>query len=144
MGLLSDMFPEGEVKAIWVPSKLNVADLITRAAQDPIEIINSQFYKRGVLPSGEKMGDMIGKLIEFNTFVTSNNGIVKYSPVDDSALVDLCFYDQARRKQQIFRKTVGEDEAGTAPSAYKGHSVAGVHRVDDTVDSDWDGYQDTC
>ena len=54
LGILSEMFPDGDIKAMWVPSKLNTEDLLTRAISQPIEIVKSDFYRNGILPSGEK------------------------------------------------------------------------------------------
>ena len=49
------MFPEGTVRALWCPSRINLADMITRASLDPISVANSDAYRIGVLPTGDKI-----------------------------------------------------------------------------------------
>ena len=52
MLMLSENFNEGVVRAIWVPGRLNAADIVTRAASNPVEVVNSSFYRHGILPAG--------------------------------------------------------------------------------------------
>ena len=44
LDLLSTQFCDGEVKTMWVPSKLNIADTLTKAVNNPVEVVNSQWY----------------------------------------------------------------------------------------------------
>ena len=95
--MLSEMFPEGRVKCIWVPSKLNVADCITRATSDPVTLVNSRWYREGVLPDGTGMIPLIENLVEHNTFLTIARGISEFTPKEDNNLQDLGYFDTARR-----------------------------------------------
>ena len=104
LGMLSEMFSEGDIKVMWVPSKLNTADLLTRASNQPIEIVNSEFYRNGILPSGEKLVDMIFKMEDENTFLTVSNGTSEFLARDDTKLCDLGFYDKTRRRIQEKKK----------------------------------------
>ena len=67
------------VKATWVPGKLNIADVVTRAASNPVELINSDFYSHGVLPTRERLIDLVDTLIQENTYLTCINGKVGYT-----------------------------------------------------------------
>ena len=104
LGILSEMFPDGDIKVMWVPSKLNTADLLTRASSQPIEIVNSDFYRNGILPSGEKLVDMVFKMEDENTFLTVSNGTTKFLARDDTKLCDLGFYDKTKRRIQEKKK----------------------------------------
>jgi len=47
---LSEQFSEGKVRASWVPSRLNLGDLLTRAPKNPINIVNSKWYRNAITP----------------------------------------------------------------------------------------------
>ena len=38
--LLSTQFDEGVVRATWLPSKLNLSDILTRAVVNPVKVVN--------------------------------------------------------------------------------------------------------
>ena len=76
LSLLSTMFCEGEVKVLWLPSKLNIADLVTRAPVKPVQLVNSNYYQYGVLPDGVKLCELFWELSQNITFVTITNGLL--------------------------------------------------------------------
>ena len=117
MTLLSEMFQEAEVKAVWLPSRLNVSDILTRASKDPIEVANSAYYREAVLPSGERLVDLIGKLEESNTYVRASKGKLSFTPKDDRDLDDLGHFDKSRRKIQERKKLENEMVIGTVIGA---------------------------
>ena len=94
MSLLSEMFQEAEVKAVWLPSRLNVSDVLTRASKDPVEVANSVYYREAVLPSGERLVDLIGRLEDSNTYVRASKGKLFFTPKDDKDLNDLGHFDK--------------------------------------------------
>ena len=110
MALLSENFNEGIVRAVWVPGRLNLADLVTRASSNPVELINSNFYRSGLLHTGERLVDIVDTMIQDNTYLTCRNGKVEFTPREDKHLTDMGFFDPARRKGQTLkaqRATVG-------------------------------------
>ena len=66
MLLLSNMFPGGVIEALWCPSKLNLADIITRANVDQIAVANSDTYRAGVLPTGDRITELLDDLVVGN------------------------------------------------------------------------------
>ena len=44
---LSSQFEDGTIRATWLPSKLNLADTLTRAVVNPIPVVYSPWYKSG-------------------------------------------------------------------------------------------------
>ena len=101
MSLLSSMFSKGEIRAIWVPSKLNISNLIKRESVDPIRVVNSAFYREAKLPTGECLTDMLEKLTNNNTFLKYKDGTLILSPVEDAVLEDCGFYDRSRQRTQL-------------------------------------------
>ena len=85
---------------MWLPSRLNVSDVLTRASRDPIEVANSAYYRQAILPSGERLVDLIEKLEESNTYVRARKGELYFTPKDDRDLEDLGHFDKSRRKIQ--------------------------------------------
>ena len=76
---------------------------------------NNQYYRAGILPTGEKIHDLIHKLIENNTYWTCTNGKPTFTPKEDRALEDLGFFYPARQKSQTIkagRKQNTEDHLG--------------------------------
>ena len=73
LNLLSSQFSDGTVRAMWVPSKLNIADTLTKAVNNPVQVVNSPWYQNGVMPTGERFVDLLDKLKESNTFLTMKN-----------------------------------------------------------------------
>ena len=53
--LLATHFDEGVVRAAWLPSKLNLCDMLTRA------VVNRLWYRHGVALSGEEFVDNVVK-----------------------------------------------------------------------------------
>ena len=86
------------MRAVWCPSKLNLSDMITHANIGPIAVANSEIYRSGKLPTGEEITGLLDDLVVGNTFVTCTNGILEITPKDDSSLIDLGYFDQARRR----------------------------------------------
>ena len=78
------MFSEGTVRALWCPSRLNLAEMITRASLDPISIANSDAYRIGVLPTGDKITKLMESLVPANTFVVCTNGNLEVTLKDDN------------------------------------------------------------
>ena len=60
--ILTQQFKDGTVRATWLPSKLNLADTLTRAVVNPIQVVNSPWYRSGVTPNGEEFVDFVEKL----------------------------------------------------------------------------------
>ena len=96
MSLLSSMLSKGEIREIWVPSKLYISDLITKASVDPIGVVNSAFYRERKLPTGECLTDRLGKITYTNTFLKYKDEALTLSPVEDAALEDCEFFDRSR------------------------------------------------
>ena len=71
--ILSENFSKGVVKANWVPGRLNVAS-------NPVEVIHSSFYRHGILSTGERLLDIVDKLVEDNSYLTCTNGKIEYTP----------------------------------------------------------------
>ena len=55
--LLSTQFDEGVVRAAWLPSKLNLSDILTRAVVNPVKVVNSSWYRRRIC---ELIGEVEG------------------------------------------------------------------------------------
>ena len=108
MALLSEMFGEAEVKAVWLPSKLNVSDVLTRASKNPVEVVNSMYYREAVLPSGERLVDLIEELEKCNTYIRASKGKLFFTPKDDGDLNDLGHFDKSRRKIQERKKMISD------------------------------------
>ena len=104
LDLLSSQFCDGEVKAMWVPSKLNIADTLTKAVNNPVEVVNSQWYRCGVMPNGERFVDLMEKMKGSNTFLTMKNGQAAYSIFEVDKLQDCGYFDKTRRKMQEAKK----------------------------------------
>ena len=112
MALLSEMFEEAEVKAVWLPSKLNVSDVLTRASKNPVEVVNSVYYREAVLPSGERLVDLIENLENSNTYVRASKGKLFFTPKDDGKLNDSGHFDKSRRKIQERKKMISDVVVG--------------------------------
>ena len=125
--LLSNMFPEGTVRALWCPSRLNLADMITHASLDPISVANSDAYRIGVLPTKDRITELMEGLVPANTFVLCANGNLEITPRDDNSLEDMGFFDKARRKAQVKKKNAEGNYGASISSEVKVQaSVGGI------------------
>ena len=61
------------------PFRLNLADLPTRASEDPINLINSVWYSKATTYKWNKMADVLRNIKHFNTFQTVENRKLKYT-----------------------------------------------------------------
>ena len=59
---LSEQFTGGIVRAAWVPSRLNLGDLLTRAPKDPIGLVNSRWYREAITPKGDISINMLEEI----------------------------------------------------------------------------------
>ena len=102
--LLSTQFHGGTVRAIWVPSKLNISDTLTKAVNNPIQVVNSAWYQTGVMPNGERFVDLLDKLKENNIFLSLKGGQSVYLAKEIDKLGDCGYFDKTRRKMQEAKK----------------------------------------
>ena len=61
------------------------------------------FYRQGVLPTGERLVDLVDVLTQNNTYLTCTNGRTEYTPKEDKNLEDLGFFDPVRQKSQTLK-----------------------------------------
>ena len=78
--------------------------MITWANSDPVAVANSEIYPSGKLPTGEQITDLLDDLIAGNTFVKCKGGSLEITQKDDLSLIDLGYFDQARRRAQEKKK----------------------------------------
>ena len=57
--MLSTQFEGGTVRAVWLPSKLNLSDTLAKAVDNPIQVVNSPWYRNEIVPNGEEFVDLI-------------------------------------------------------------------------------------
>ena len=68
-----------------------------------MESANSDFYRHVILPSGERLIDLLDMLTQNNTYLTCKLGETELTPKEDKNLVDLGFFDPARWKYQTLK-----------------------------------------
>ena len=66
--LLSTQFEEGVVRATWLPSKLNLSDTLTRAVVNPIQVVNSLWYRNGIAHNGEEFVNLVREVNKWKYF----------------------------------------------------------------------------
>ena len=96
--LLSTQFDEGVVRAAWLPSKLNLSDILKRAVVNPVKVVNSSWYRHGVALSGDKFVDLVGKLKDGNTFLEVRGGESVYHHKDVNLLEDCGYFDKLAKE----------------------------------------------
>ena len=92
-------FPLSKVKLIWVPSALNLGDIMTKVSKDPIKLVNSQKYRSGQLRPDMCYLDLHDKM-QANCFFKCIKGQSVYTDLDFSNLITCGWEDKSRAASQ--------------------------------------------